>query len=180
MVLFSTFTGCLASFIAPSGHGSFWSPCSCSQAVERLVASEPGGRASEGGIPKSIGGGSSSSLFVHSWSLVSSRDVIRGWTWLRKLLLDFSRWAGGTHQKRRWHSSLVALVISIWLVTPYLTSAGAMPVRRCRLFMLVGFKQPVIEWLFSVCSMPFCSFLPYQLSPVEFAISAGSILIGRS
>lgn len=59
-------------------------------------ASEPGGRASEGGIPMSVGGGSSSSLFVHSWSLVSSRDAIRGWTWLRKLLLDFSRWAGST------------------------------------------------------------------------------------
>ena len=27
-----------------------------------------------------------------------------------------------------------------------LTSAGAMPARRCRLFMLVGFKQPMIEW----------------------------------
>ena len=56
-------------------------------------ASESGGRASEGGIPISVGGGSSSSRFVHSWSLFSSPDVVRGWTWLRKFLLDFSPWA---------------------------------------------------------------------------------------
>ena len=62
-------------------------------------ASEPGGKASEGGIPMLIGGGSSSSLFVHSWSLVSSLDTMRGWTWLRKLLLDFSRRAG-VHVRR--------------------------------------------------------------------------------
>ena len=34
-------------------------------------------------------------------------------------------------------------------------------------------------WFFGWGFMPFCCFLPYQLSPVEFAISAGDILIGR-
>lgn len=36
----------------------------------------------------SVGGGSLSSFLVHSWSLVSSRDLVRGRTRLRKLLLD--------------------------------------------------------------------------------------------
>ena len=38
-----------------------------------------------------------------------------------------------------------ALVISTRLTTLRLTSAGARPARRCRLFMLVWFKQPMIE-----------------------------------
>ena len=45
----------------------------------------------------------------------------------------------------RRYTSVEEVVISTRLATPCLTTAGAMPVRRCRLFMLVGFKQPVIE-----------------------------------
>ena len=83
LVLFSTFTGYSASFMAPSGRGSFWSPCFCSQAVERLPPDPwcfwAWGRPSEGGTPISVGGGSSSSRFVHSCSsfyINCSNDVL--------------------------------------------------------------------------------------------------------
>lgn len=66
--------------------------------------------------------------------------VVGGWTRLRKLLLDVVDVQGGVFAH-----SLVACDISTRLATSCLISAGAMPERRCRLFMLLGFKQPVIK-----------------------------------
>ena len=49
---------------------------------------------------------------------------------------------------------LAVIVISTWLATSRLTSAGAVPARRYSLFKLVGFKQTVImrQFLFNAGS----------------------------
>ncbi len=107
-----------------------------SSTESKLLLSQKGGL-QQGGIPMSV------EDWLQCWSLVSSQDVCRGGTWLRKLLLD-SR-SGGWHPWRRWSSSLTAFVISNRLATSCLMSAGTMSARRCRLFVLVGFKQPVIQ-----------------------------------
>lgn len=61
------------------------------------------------------------------------------------LLLHIHSWLAVDVQVGGFAHSLVACVISTRLATSRLISAGAMPERGCRLFLLLGFKPPVIK-----------------------------------
>ena len=85
---------------------------------------------------------------------VSALDWTRGWTWLRKDLLDFNLVGAGTDPNSGclrsvdWHSLSTLLAVSP------LISVGAIPGSRCRLLVLVGLRQTVMvrQALFSAGS----------------------------
>lgn len=102
------------------------------------VASAQGLR-SFAGIPMSIESGSSLSLSFQNRSLVCSWDVVRGWTWMRKLLLDFSLRAVGWPPWSRWHLLLMTLLMS---AGNFLSDVSRDNVSE--LLVLVGFRQRVL------------------------------------
>ena len=79
---------------------------------------------------------------------VSAFGWTRGWTWLRKDL-DFKLVSAGTDPSSGclglidWHSLFVLLAVSL------LISGGVIPASKCRLLVLVGWRQSVMVRLAS-------------------------------
>ena len=85
-------------------------------------------------------------MWLYCWcsSLMLLGDEFSGFVKFRKPLRDFN-WLIADMWLYCWCSlSAACLVLSVRLAAVRLTSGGARPASRCRLFMFVGFRQPLM------------------------------------
>ena len=75
---------------------------------------------------------------------VSALGWIRGWTWLRKDLLDFNLVGAGSDPNSGCLGSVDWRNLSALLAVSLLISGGVIPASKCRLLVLVGLRQPVM------------------------------------
>ena len=75
---------------------------------------------------------------------VSALGWTRGWTWLRKDLLDFNLVGAGSDPNSGCLGSVYWRSLSALLAVSLLILGGAISASRCRLLMLVGLRQPVM------------------------------------
>ena len=106
--------------------------------------SDPAGRDSDGCNPILTTVDVSCSRVFHISSLVRLGDEFSGFVKFRKPFRDFNQLIADMWLYSWYFVSAACLDLSVRLATVCLMSGGAMPVSRCRLSMLVGFRQPVI------------------------------------
>ena len=83
-------------------------------------------------------------LSIHRSTFVSALGWTRGWTWLRRDLLDFNLVGAGSDPNSGCLGSVDWRSLSALLAVSLLISGGAIPTSRCRLLVLVGLRQPVM------------------------------------
>ena len=89
-------------------------------------------------------GGLDFNFSIHCSMFVSVLGWTRGWTWLRKDLLDFNLVGAGTDPNSGCLGSVDWLSLSALLAVSLLISGRAIPASRCMLLVLVGLRQTVM------------------------------------